>query len=702
MRAIASQRRGRAGPARHHRRWSGARQYTANGRAIGPRVASMRHSLVLFVGLFLILGFALDASAVSRKKCKKTCGATIQACVDQGTKRRECKRTVIKDCRRNGLAVCQPTGPGETYHVATTGTDDAACGGTAAPCRTIQFVVSEKVPLRGAGTIKVAAGTYGDVADCPTGTAPNQAVVCILNKQITLLGGYTPPDWDARTLNSTTIDGQNTGRGVRLQRTGPNEGTASLEMDGFIVANGLAQGQSSGSDDKIFAFGGGVFAEHGSVVLRDVEFRQNRAIGGATSQSYGGNGAGGALAVNNDASSISQVAASSLTRVGFVDNEAGGGTGNNRGGAALGGALFTYFASFTGEGVTFTGNAASAGGTAGTGVAGIEKSDALGGAVAVEQGSTMTLQNVTAMGNQAVAGNAPNGEGGGAFGGAFFAELGTLTLRDAEVRENLSRGGNGANAQTSSSLALGGGIHADHSTVTLERVQVIKNIARSGDGGTNGGAVGGGGISFIFGKSPANNVDAPFAVTNTVIAKNRAEIGTGTLVGGGAGGVWIQGAAGTIEHSTIAANHLGDDRLHGAGVALIYNPQWQTEAAITNSIIADHTDASWDASVYGNAAIYAAENTSVDLQRPLFANNVHDTNDGITGGFNLPPGTFTQASVLTALDADFVAPGDPTNDYHIEASSPARDQALGSTLADDLDGEARPAGAADIGADEVP
>lgn len=669
---------------------------THNFRMMG----GVRIAVLAVLALSMVPGPA-DAKKTPRKVCKQSCVETIQRCVDQGGKKRKCRRQTMRLCRNQGVGVCAPTS--QTLYVATSGTDAAGCGSTTTPCRTIQYVVDQLVPLRGAATIKVAAGTYGDVADCPTGTAPNQAVVCILNKQITLLGGYTPPDWDNRALDTTTIDGQSTGRGVRLQRTGPNEGTASLEMDGFIVANGLAQGQSSGTDDKIFAFGGGVFSEHGSVVLRNVELRQNRAVGGNTTQAYGGNGAGGAVAINNDATSISQVAASSLTNVTFVDNEAGGGSGNNRGGAALGGALFTYFATLTGDNVTFTGNAAHAADTSGVGYHGNEKSDALGGAVAAEQGSTMTLQNVQATTNEAVAGNASNGEGGGAFGGAFFVELATFTLRDAAVSDNLARGGDGMNVQTSSSLALGGGIHTDHSAVTLERVQVTKNTARSGDGAGNGGAVGGGGISFIFGKSPANNVDELFTVTNAIIANNQAAIGSGTLVGGGAGGVWIQGAVGTFQHSTIADNHLGDNRLHGAGMALIYNAQWQTAATISNSIIADHTDVSWDPSVYGNAAIYAAENTSVDLQRPLFANNVHDTNDGISGGFNLPPGSFTQANVLTAADAQFVAPGNPTNDYHLQPTSPARDQALGSTLADDVDGEARPSGAqADIGADEIP
>jgi hypothetical protein len=51
----------------------------------------------------------------------------------------------------------------------------------------------------------------------------------------------------------------------------------------------------------------------------------------------------------------------------------------------------------------------------------------------------------------------------------------------------------------------------------------------------------------------------------------------------------------------------------------------------------------------------------------------------------------------------FVAPLATPPDYHLQASSIGRDLAdPGSTVADDIDGEARPNGArADMGADEI-
>jgi hypothetical protein len=58
--------------------------------------------------------------------------------------------------------------------------------------------------------------------------------------------------------------------------------------------------------------------------------------------------------------------------------------------------------------------------------------------------------------------------------------------------------------------------------------------------------------------------------------------------------------------------------------------------------------------------------------------------------------------VLTALDAGFVSAGDPDDDYHLTAGSAAVDAAMPSSVSIDLDGNARPAGAAaDLGAYEI-
>jgi hypothetical protein len=655
----------------------------------------------LLLVLSLLVCCAVPAHAASKglaKQCKATCGATIQQCVDQGGKRRKCKRQIMRTCKQQGIGVCLPA---DSFTVATTGTDGPGCGMPAAPCRTIQFAVDNLIALGGAGTIKVAAGTYDELAVCPAGTTTNEAVVCILNRQITLLGGFTPPDWQTASgdPSATVLDAQNQGRGLRIQRTGPNEGLATLVMDGFTIENGLAQGTSSGTADQTWAFGGGLLAEGSAVTLRNLVFRNNRAVGGSTSDDEGGRGAGGGMALNASASAMAEAPAS-LENVRFETNQALGGTGVEKGGFGLGGGLFTYYVDVTADGLVFQGNAATAGSGNGSGVVGLEHSDGLGGAIAIEAGSVATLSHVQASDNVATGGDAPNGEAGGGYGGAVFAELADVTIRDSVVAGNTAQGGAGRN-DAGGAIAEGGGIQAAQANVTVERTIVAANAALGGDGVVQGGAAVGGGIAFINGSSPGNGVDKTFTLRNVVVADNRVDVGAGAFVGGGAGGLWIQAAVGTIDHATIAGNRLLNDQLLGAGMTLIAQAGWQTQVTMRNSIVADHTGAAFHPASYANAAIWAGQGTQADLSRTLFANNAHDSNAGISGGLNLPPGTFNVSSTMTAANAGFVAPGTPSYDYHLLPSSPAIDQATASSVSDDLDGDSRPQGAApDIGADE--
>src|SRR5262249_1553300 len=102
---------------------------------------------------------------------------------------------------------------------------------------------------------------------------------------------------------------------------------------------------------------------------------------------------------------------------------------------------------------------------------------------------------------------------------------------------------------------------------------------------------------------------------------------------------------------------------------------------------------------YANAALYVTQDGSADVAHVLFANNLHDSNAGISGGINLPAGSVSITGALNAPDAGFVSAGSPDEDYHLVGSSPAIDQAIASTVSVDLDGTTRPVGAApDLGA----
>src|SRR5215813_12970016 len=66
---------------------------------------------------------AMPASAASlAKRCKKQCTHRITDCISNGTRRAKCRKQALKDCRRNGLAVCPITPPTTTSTVAHTGT----------------------------------------------------------------------------------------------------------------------------------------------------------------------------------------------------------------------------------------------------------------------------------------------------------------------------------------------------------------------------------------------------------------------------------------------------------------------------------------------------------------------------------------------------------------------------------------------------
>lgn len=662
----------------------------------------MPRSLIIGAVLVACALPASGATRLRRAECRQACGDTIQQCVENGGRRLKCLRQTVRRCRREGLVVCAaPPSASGPYHVATTGADTTACGAADAPCRTIQFVIDQFVPLGGGGTIKVGVGTYDDLKECGDASAPNLTVVCALNRAITLVGGFTSSSWDTRAgdPSATVIDGQSLGRGIHVSRTDQNAPPVTLDVDGFTIQHGLAKGASSGAAIWTYAFGGGLYAEHTAVTLRDVVFRNNQAIGGDTSQAEGGSGAGGGFAMNNDFWS-GPVAGATLQNVTFDGNEARGGSGLERGGYAVGGAMFTGLNALTGDTLVFKDNTATAGTTNGPGHVGTETGDALGGAVAVEKFGTAELRHVTATGNRATGGSAPNGQAGGAFGGALFAEGAFLTLSDAVIEQNLARGGDGQNGASAGSLAQGGGIHGINSGFTLDRIRLVGNEAHAGDGAVNGGGPVGGGMAVTF--ASGGEFDAPFTIRNAVIADNLVATGAGAFMGGGAGGLFIQASVGTLEFVTIADNHLGDDRLAGGGIAVVNASGWQAALTLRNSILANHTDASFAPTAYGDAALFVFENASATLDRVLFANNVHDSNAGVSGGYNPPAGSYLMTGILTAPHARFVAAGSPDDDYHLAPNSPAVDQATGAVPASDLDGTARPSGAAaDLGAYEL-
>jgi len=567
---------------------------------------------------------------------------------------------------------------GTTRYVATSGTDTGICSTPSSPCRTIQYAVNQSAS---GDRILAAQGTYVYNASAdPCSFLLTRAVICFSNKRLTILGGYSTSNWSTANpaANPTVIDGQNTRRGVAV--VGINTTTTYLDMEGFTIQNGRAQGPLYNGVSG--GRGGGMWAVTAAVTLREMVFRNNQAIGDNTSGA-GGSADGAGLSIDASPAGTSSL----LQRVTFDGNQSLGGGGPVRGGVAFG-VLFVYASAVTVEDTTFTNNLAQAGNSTGNGTSGGLNADALGGAIALEQGSA-TLNRIEAMNNQVVGGNAST-NAGGAFGGALFAEnASAFVIMDSLVSNNTAQAGNA----TTGGYGAGGGILILNSPATIERVQIIANSAIGGNttGSGNAGPAGGGGLYLWRSRT---DINPSASVNNVIVANNYVTMGSGSAsLGGGGGGIQVQGLTATISHATIAQNRLGSSLTAGQGLLVLTAPGVSTSTANVNySIIADHTQGK-----AGAVAVHVQQGNTVNFNRGLFAGNNKNTNAGEGGA-----GTFNGlASMLSASSVGFVSPGSPDFNYHLRSDSAAKDQATGSTLTTDIDMQGRPYdGVSDLGADE--
>lgn len=559
-----------------------------------------------------------------------------------------------------------------------------ACGSVETPCKSIQQAIN----LANSGdVILVAGGTYTyDVAldTLCTANVGKTGVVCILNKELEIFGGFDGSDWVAADpiAHLTTINGQNTYRGVLVMKTSPTADEASLRFEGFTVTSCFAKGEDSGGDSKTFSFGGGLSATLADVTLRDLVFSSNAAVGGDTTDAdYAGAGSGGAIAIRGSDGDRSQA---TIERVRFENNTAQGGVGIVRGGLGIGGGLFTNTTDLTASDLYLVSNRALGGSSTGYGSVGGLRADAQGGAIAFQNFTTATVSDIEAVDNEAVGGDA-GGLAGGAFGGAFFGERSDLTLDRIVATGNVSNGGTGAEG----GIGAGGAIMTTRTTVDLTQGVLVQNRASGGDGPTRKGS-GGGGAGYFSRPDGSTTV----AVKNTIMADNIVDLGTGGgSVGGGGGGVFLIGGHLTMSHCTLAANRLAESPLQGIAMVLVDGgATWSSVADIDFTIIADHTE--YDGNV---VAVHVQPNSTVNFDTGLFAGNDEDTNvDGTP-----PAGAITGlGSMISTISAGFLSPGAPDFDYRLLEASAAVDAATGSTELVDFEGQER-VDPRDIGADEL-
>jgi hypothetical protein len=601
------------------------------------------------------------------------------------------------------LALAATPAKAAVRYIAPTGSDTASCTSPTSPCRTLQYAITQSAAS--GDEIRLAGGTYSGAGACSA--IGSSAVACILNKQLTVRGGYSTSDWTTSlpTLNLTIIDGQNLRRGLVVERTSGTAPVASLVLENLEVRNGYGPPRTAGTGDALtFGFGGGIDAANSPLTLRGVTLADCRTVGSAAAGDYAGAASGGGLAARNSPSL--PVPTITLESVRFLRNvaDAGDNSGSTgRGGYAHGGGFYTYFVNVSGTDLLFQDNQSLAGSALasdGRSASG-ERGDALGGAISIEFGSTVSLADAVFSGNLARGGDASSSNSqavaGGAFGGGIQIEgsplqSSSLHVSDSDIVQNYALGGNAFEG----GLARGSGVSMNDAPVTLDRVLLIANDAFGGDG-----AAGNGGCDAGEGKRGAADGGGatltrylgsviPVTLRNTIVADNRSHMGTtGCEPGGGGGGLALDGVDVTLEHVTLAGNSIGSTSMQGSGLVMLSTVAIST-ADWSFGIVANHV------SPAGASAIHAQTGAVVTFDRGLFAGNADDTNSGAAGS-----GSFSGFdTTTTAASGGFVSPGSPAYDYRLGAGSAAIGAALGSTQTVDFEGQPRSA-PRDLGADEL-
>jgi len=112
--------------------------------------------------------------------------------------------------------------------VATSGTDNAACGTMAAPCKTIQYGIDK---TNAGNYVLVAGGTYAEAITLKSG--------------VSVYGGYSAADWSRSTTNVVTITGANdNGHGWAARGTDISTETILNQLT-FVAPAATAAGASS-------------------------------------------------------------------------------------------------------------------------------------------------------------------------------------------------------------------------------------------------------------------------------------------------------------------------------------------------------------------------------------------------------------------------------------------------------------------------
>jgi hypothetical protein len=301
-----------------------------------------------------------------------------------------------------------------------------------------------------------------------------------------------------------------------------------------------------------------------------------------------------------------------------------------------------------------------------------------GAGVRIWRGTGHTIDNTTIRNNTATGG-----------GGVYIFQVNEITFSNSTISDNVASGGNGGGLlvnQVPDNYSLDEGL-------TIEDSIIRNNTATA-----NGGGVLGSQSKIYF-------------ISSSITGNTAEDEGDFPYQGGGA-----YSQPSVMSYASFENCIVADNQSKQGGMAFLNGG----DLDIINSTIADNR-----ATLVTGGAIYTNPNVTpanINIRNSILWGNQAATH-GHIGSFSNGPVTITDSVIQSGGDGDFVnAPyfiGDVTptvsgfaseddpwfvgdGNYHIRAFSPAVDNANAAYApADDIDGEARPAGAGyDIGADE--
>ncbi len=329
------------------------------------------------------------------------------------------------------------------------------------------FTVTSTADDGSAGTLRSQI-TAAEAATCTSGTpvvtfSVTKPATITLSSRILINASLTIQGPGASNL---TISGNNATR-IFFVGTGTTAAfSGDVAISGVTLASGFGQGGASWHGGGAAGMGGAIFLNGGTLVISDVVFAGNTALGGESNVGELGWGGGGYSASS------------------YADQGAGGGDLGGTGGSSAG-----YNVSPGGNGGPGAGGglgypSGGNGGFGGGGGTGYGGGPAVGGNGGFGGGGGQSfLANGGNGGFGAGNGSdsfSTSGGGGAGFGGAIFAYAGSITLIDTSFAGNSAMGGTGAN----NGQGKGGALFV-YTGATASGVNVTFSGSTAGGAGTN-------------------------------------------------------------------------------------------------------------------------------------------------------------------------------------------------------------------------